>query len=69
MEEEGEEAGRRWSEILINIGTCVWGAPTTPMAAGGEVPGRSYFSGSGEPARAAGSRVRFRLPLTNARLT
>lgn len=25
---EEEEAGRRCSKILINIGTCVWGAPT-----------------------------------------
>lgn len=35
MEEEGEKAGRRCSKILINIGTCVWGAATTPIAAGG----------------------------------
>lgn len=41
MEEEGEKAGRRCSKILINIGTCVWGAATMPIAAGGEVSGSS----------------------------
>lgn len=61
MEEEGEKAGRKGSKFHINIGTCVWGAPTMPIADGGEGPGSSYFSGSGEPAWAPGSGVRFQL--------
>lgn len=43
MEEEGEEAGRRCGKILINVGTCVWGAPTM---LGEEAPEEDVYWGA-----------------------
>lgn len=65
MEEEGEKAGRRCSKLLKNIGTCVWGAPATPMAGGENSREAAGFQGAESQCEISA----LRLPLTNARLT